>query len=227
MGFGNQVYNSHSDPSDEIQRAADRVESAPNSLKSAASHELPGAETNSPIDNSGNNNGKHSYASPDDPEMRMRVGAKEEIKPAGRASVGQQRRFGVLPAVAVLAVGTAAVAGIVGMSSNDFFAAKEPAVAPETVADEPFEATAKTPQQFSKQTPATKSAPRLRGTFETTRPTQIYSRPSENSSLIASIGRGMKINVVDSRDGWLEIRSKHGRPPGFIRQEAAMKIDRN
>jgi hypothetical protein len=37
----------------------------------------------------------------------------------------------------------------------------------------------------------------------------------------------MKINVVDSRDGWLEIRSKHGRPPGFVRQTAAVRIDQN
>jgi hypothetical protein len=35
----------------------------------------------------------------------------------------------------------------------------------------------------------------------------------------------MKINVVDSREGWLEIRSKHGRPPGFVRQAAAVRID--
>jgi hypothetical protein len=45
--------------------------------------------------------------------------------------------------------------------------------------------------------------------------------------LIASIGPGMKLNVVDSSNGWLEIRSKHGRPPGFIRQEAAIKIGQN
>jgi hypothetical protein len=33
--------------------------------------------------------------------------------------------------------------------------------------------------------------------------------------------------VVDSRNGWLEIRSKHGRPPGFIQKTAAIRIGQN
>jgi hypothetical protein len=37
----------------------------------------------------------------------------------------------------------------------------------------------------------------------------------------------MKINVIDSHDGWLEIRSKHGRPSGFVRQAATVRIDQN
>ncbi len=72
-----------------------------------------------------------------------------------------------------------------------------------------------------------KAAPRVRGSFRTVGPTQVYSGPSEDSKFIANIGKGIKLNVVDSRDGWLEIRSKHGRPPGFIRQEAAVRIGSN
>ena len=72
--------------------------------------------------------------------------------------------------------------------------------------------------------PRIKIAPRVRGAFQTVGPTQVFSGPSENSEFIANIGKGIKVNVVDSRDGWLEIRSKHGRPPGFIRQEAAVSI---
>jgi hypothetical protein len=75
--------------------------------------------------------------------------------------------------------------------------------------------------------PRIRAAPRLRGAFQTVRLTQVFSGPSENSALIANIGQGVKLNVVDSRDGWLEIRSKHGRPPGFIRQEAAVRIGSN
>ncbi|MGH7796092.1 MAG: hypothetical protein ACREQ2_14565 [Candidatus Binatia bacterium] len=75
--------------------------------------------------------------------------------------------------------------------------------------------------------PPLKAARRLRGSFQTVRPAQVYSGPSENSALIANIGPGIKLNVVDSSDGWLEIRSKHGRPPGFIRQEAAVRIGSN
>jgi hypothetical protein len=70
-------------------------------------------------------------------------------------------------------------------------------------------------------------APRLQGTFETVRPTQVYDGPSENSAWIADISAGMKLNVVDSTFGWLEIRSMHGRPRGFVRQEAAVSIARN
>lgn len=68
---------------------------------------------------------------------------------------------------------------------------------------------------------------RLRGAFQTVRPTQVFSGPSENSALVANIGPGMRLNVVNSQNGWLEIRSKHGRPPGFVRQEAAVRVGSN
>jgi hypothetical protein len=77
----------------------------------------------------------------------------------------------------------------------------------------------------SKPTAKAKSPLRLRGTFKIIHPTEVYNGPSENSALIASIEPGMEIDVVDSRGGWLEIRSKHDGP-GFVRQEAAVKINR-
>jgi hypothetical protein len=42
--------------------------------------------------------------------------------------------------------------------------------------------------------------------------------------LIGDIEPGVKVNVVNARDGWLEIHSKHGRPPGYIRKEAAARV---
>ena len=72
-----------------------------------------------------------------------------------------------------------------------------------------------------------KIAPRVRGVFKTISPTQVFSEPSEYSDLIANLAAGTKVNVVDSKDGWLEIRSKHGRPPGFIRQEATVRMGSN
>ena len=66
-----------------------------------------------------------------------------------------------------------------------------------------------------------------RGMFQTVLSTQVFSEPSENSALVAAINAGMKVNVVNSRQGWLEIRSKHGRPPGFIRQETAVMVAQN
>ena len=73
---------------------------------------------------------------------------------------------------------------------------------------------------------STLAAPRVQGTFQTIRATQVFSGPSEDSALVAEIDKGVKINVVGSREGWLEIRSKHGRPPGFIRQEETARIGR-
>jgi Bacterial SH3 domain len=70
-------------------------------------------------------------------------------------------------------------------------------------------------------------AARARGAFQTVRPTQVFSGPSEESEPIVNIAKGTRVNVVDSRDGWLEIRSKHGRPPGFIRQETAVRTGSN
>jgi hypothetical protein len=75
--------------------------------------------------------------------------------------------------------------------------------------------------------PPIRTAPRIRGAFQTVRPTQVFSEPSENSELLANISKGTKVNVVDSKGGWLEIRSKHGRPPGFIRKEATERIGSN
>jgi hypothetical protein len=67
----------------------------------------------------------------------------------------------------------------------------------------------------------------IRGAFQTVRPATVYSRPGEESAIVANIEKGTRVNVVNSRNGWLEIHSKHGRPPGFIRQEVAERIASN
>jgi Bacterial SH3 domain len=122
----------------------------------------------------------------------------------------------------------------VGFLNSQHSVSKEPTVAPETVSTEqsiPAEANSKTlkrPSPASGENEFSKPIRRrVQGTFEITRPTQVYSRPSDSSQLIANIEPGMRINVVDSRDGWLEIRSKYGRPSGFVRQAAAVRIDQN
>ena len=75
--------------------------------------------------------------------------------------------------------------------------------------------------------PAVSAAPRMRGVFQTIRPTRVYSEPDEASNLVAEIGKGTRVNVVNSQNGWLEIHSKHGRPPGFIRRESAERLTSN
>ena len=121
-------------------------------------------------------------------------------------------RFGALLAggVVVIALGMAFL-------GSTFLTSKESADAPGRYSDE-FSAD----DDVAK--PQTKAAPRLPGTYETIRTTQVYTGPSENSALIASIGPKTRLNVINVNKGWLEIRSRHGRPPGFIRQEAAVRI---
>jgi Bacterial SH3 domain len=63
--------------------------------------------------------------------------------------------------------------------------------------------------------------------YEIVRPTRVFSAPSEHSQLVANVEPGTQVNVVDSRNGWLEIRSKYGRPPGFIQKTAAIRIGQN
>ncbi|HEY7322353.1 MAG TPA: hypothetical protein VIE89_32720 [Candidatus Binatia bacterium] len=63
--------------------------------------------------------------------------------------------------------------------------------------------------------------------YEIIQPTRVFSAPSEHSQLVANIEPGTHVNVVDSRNGWLEIRSKYGRPPGFIPETSAIRIANN
>jgi chromosome segregation ATPase len=62
------------------------------------------------------------------------------------------------------------------------------------------------------------------GPYQIVRSSRVYAAPSELSRYIGEIEPGVNVNVVNARDGWLEIHSKHGRPPGFIRREAAARL---
>lgn len=87
------------------------------------------------------------------------------------------------------------------------------------------ESTGGKPPTDALSKPMVKTASRISGVFQTVRATQVFTGPTEESEFVANISKGTKVNVVDSKDGWLEIRSKHGRPPGFIRQEATVRIN--
>jgi hypothetical protein len=69
-----------------------------------------------------------------------------------------------------------------------------------------------------------KLEPASLGTYQVVRSSRVYAAPNELSRSIGEIEPGVNVNVVNNRDGWLEIHSKHGRPPGFIRRDAAAKI---
>ena len=126
-------------------------------------------------------------------------------------------RFG---AIIASAIGAIAVAGISVQALRT-----EP---PSSAAPAHTEtATVEEPAAAASPRPSIEPAPRVRGTFQTVRPTQVFSEPTEDSALVASIAKGVRLNVVDSREGWLEIRSKHGRPPGFIRRDEAVRVSAN
>jgi len=59
------------------------------------------------------------------------------------------------------------------------------------------------------------------GVYETTRTTPLHENPSASSRVIAQIDGGTRLNVVSSTAGWLEVRSKRGNPPGYVRSEDA------
>ena len=59
------------------------------------------------------------------------------------------------------------------------------------------------------------------GSYKVRRLTFVYSQPKEDSRVVSTIRPGTKVHVVDVEGDWLEIRSKHGRPPGFIKRDSA------
>lgn len=62
--------------------------------------------------------------------------------------------------------------------------------------------------------------------YETTRATSVYETPSSAARTISQIGRGTRINVINAAGNWLEVRSKHGNPPGYVRADDARIIAR-
>ena len=215
--------------SEETQR---QVSTLRQQLEELQTQQVAASEANSLIDGLDENSGNNIDLSLDDSAARIHVANDQEIKPPVQTQGKQKWRFGIIPATGAIAIAAAVAVGVLNTSSNELSGSKEVAVAPETVSIEqsiPIEAPSKTlkrpspalgENEFSKQ-----MRKRIQGTFEITRLTQVYSGPSDTSPLIANIEPGMKINVVDSHDGWLEIRSKHGRPSGFVRQAAAVRID--
>ena len=64
------------------------------------------------------------------------------------------------------------------------------------------------------------------GVYETTRSTTVYEDPSSSSRVVSQISKGTRINVVSSTGDWLEVRSKRGNPPGFVRADDARLVGR-
>jgi len=65
--------------------------------------------------------------------------------------------------------------------------------------------------------------PRL---YETVRPTTVFEEPATSARILSRISKGTQVTAVQSVGDWLEIRSKHGNPPGFIRADDATLVSR-
>lgn len=64
------------------------------------------------------------------------------------------------------------------------------------------------------------------GIYETRRPTAVYEEPYDSARVVTRIAKSTRVTVVRSVGDWLEVRSKHGNPPGFIRSDDAMLVTR-
>ena len=190
------------------------------------------SEANSLIDGLADKSGNPIDLSSDDSAARAHVANDEEIKPLIQTPGKRTRRVGMIAATGAIAIVATVAVGVLNTGSHKPSGSKELAVTSEAVSIEqsiPIDAGSKALKRSGTASEANEIPKQIRrrvqGTFKIICSTQVYSEPSDTSRLIANIKPGMKINVVDSRDGWLEIRSKHGRPPGFVRQTAAVRID--
>lgn len=62
--------------------------------------------------------------------------------------------------------------------------------------------------------------------YETVRPTTVFEEPATSARILSRISKGTQVTAVRSVGDWLEIRSKHGNPPGFIRADDATLVGR-
>lgn len=90
---------------------------------------------------------------------------------------------------------------------------------------------APTPRPASRPTAPASSTPASRktaepGLYETLRPTTVFEEPTTSAKILNRISKGTQVTAVRSVGDWLEIRSKHGNPPGFIRADDATLINR-
>ncbi|HEY7217407.1 MAG TPA: SH3 domain-containing protein [Candidatus Binatia bacterium] len=65
------------------------------------------------------------------------------------------------------------------------------------------------------------------GLYETMRATSVHEQPAGSARIVNQIAKGTQVTVVRSIGDWLEIRSKHGNPQGYIRADDAILAGRS
>jgi hypothetical protein len=108
-------------------------------------------------------------------------------------------------------------------SAREQLSAQPPARAPEGQRPTPVPPAPSAPASPPPPPPKRAAEP---GTYETVRATTVFEEPSGSSRALSQISRGTRVVVVRSVGDWLEVRSKHGNPPGYIRIDDAMFVSR-
>jgi chromosome segregation ATPase len=92
---------------------------------------------------------------------------------------------------------------------------------------EPVQTTSRAEEKSPEPSPAPNwRRPAEPGTYEAVRSTPVFAEPDAASRKVSAIKRGARVQVVRSVGEWLEVRSKHGNPPGFIRRDDAMFVEK-
>lgn len=59
-------------------------------------------------------------------------------------------------------------------------------------------------------------APQVEGRYQALTDTEVRSGPGLHYPVVAKIGKGTKLNVVEEDKGWLKVESKRGNKPGYV-----------
>jgi hypothetical protein len=85
--------------------------------------------------------------------------------------------------------------------------------------------TARSVKAPPSQTPPVRGAAEP-GVYEVIRATTVREEPSAAGRRVTDINKGTKITVVRTVGNWLEVRSKQGNPPGYVRVDDAKLVSR-
>ena len=94
------------------------------------------------------------------------------------------------------------------------------------IASAPRSAARTADSPLPQPSPPPSRRPSEAGTYETLRQTTVYEEPSVSARAVAQIGKGTEVTVVRSVGEWLEVRSKHGKPPGYVRPDDVRVLGR-
>jgi len=65
----------------------------------------------------------------------------------------------------------------------------------------------------------------ISGSYLTTADVQVRSGPGAKYEVVATIPKGIKVNVVGREGYWLKVKSKHGNKPGYIDEQYARPLE--